>query len=143
VFRGGDVRTLTANPIHEQWLFLRTKDSPSFKLQVNHRQNLFSPYRSHIMSASETRPPQPGEVSNLPGVTTYITGHSNETGKAIIQSTRPGNWPSYDDKLMGFNVAYTTSSFPVSLNKRRRPPCPRRTHLHWQTRTRQSQRHSV
>jgi quercetin dioxygenase-like cupin family protein len=70
------------------------------------------------MSASnptDDRPPQPGQVSNLPGLTTYITGHDPSTGKSIVQSTRPGNWTAYDDKLMGFNVAYTTSSFPASL----------------------------
>jgi len=49
-------------------------------------------------------------------VTTFITGHNQENGTAVIQSKRPGQWSSYDDKLMGFNVAYTTSSFPVSLN---------------------------
>ena len=66
-------------------------------------------------ASTDDRPPQPGQVSNLPGLTTYITGHDPTTGKSIVQSTRPGNWTSYDDKLMGFNVAYTTSSFPASL----------------------------
>ena len=68
------------------------------------------------MSSSTDRPPQPGQVSNLPGPTTYITGHDISTGKAIIHSTRPGTWKSYDSNLMGFNVVYTTSSFPASLN---------------------------
>jgi quercetin dioxygenase-like cupin family protein len=68
------------------------------------------------MSSSEVRHQQPGQVSNLPGLTTYITGHDPKTGKAIVQSKRPGTWSSYDDKLMGFNVAYTTSQFPASLN---------------------------
>ena len=67
------------------------------------------------MSSSD-RPQQPGQVSNLPGVTAYLTGHDESTGKAIVQSKRPGEWSSYDDKLMGFNVVYTTSQFPPSLN---------------------------
>lgn len=68
------------------------------------------------MSSPEARPQQPGQVSNLSGVTTYITGHDQLTGKAVVQSKRPGTWSSYDDKLMGFSVAFTTSKFPASLN---------------------------
>ena len=68
------------------------------------------------MSPSDNRPQQLGQVSNLPGLTTYLTGHDEKTGKAIVQSKRPGKWSSYDDKLMGFNVIYTTSEFPASLN---------------------------
>jgi quercetin dioxygenase-like cupin family protein len=68
------------------------------------------------MSPSEVPHQQPVQVSNLPGLTTYITGHDPKTGKAIVQSKRPGTWSSYNDKLMGFNVAYTTSQFPASLN---------------------------
>lgn len=68
------------------------------------------------MSSSEDRPPQDGQVSNLPGLNVYLTGHAESTGKAIIQEKRPGSWTSYDDKLMGFHVAYTTSEFPASLN---------------------------
>jgi len=33
-----------------------------------------------------------------------------------VQSKRPGAWTSYDNKLIGFNVAYTTSQFPAPLN---------------------------
>jgi len=69
------------------------------------------------MSSEATSSQQPGQVSNLRGVTTYVTGHNEDNGTAIIQSKRPGQWSSYDDKLLGFSVAYTTSSFPVSLNK--------------------------
>ena len=68
------------------------------------------------MSADSSRPQQPGQVSNLPGLTSYLTGHDRITGKAIIEEKRPGKWSSYDDKLMGFNVIYTTSEFPASLN---------------------------
>ena len=62
------------------------------------------------------RPQQPGQVSKLPGLTSYLTGHDVSTGKATIQSTRPGQWSSYDDHLMSFNVVYTTSEFPAILN---------------------------
>jgi hypothetical protein len=68
------------------------------------------------MSSSSDRPQQPGQVSNLPGLTAYLTSHDKSTGKAIVQSKRPGKWSSYDDKLMGFDVIYTTSEFPASLN---------------------------
>lgn len=63
---------------------------------------------------STSRPPNPGQLSNLPGVTHYLTGHDS-TGKAIVQSTREGSWTA----LLGsvaFNVVHTTSEFPASLN---------------------------
>lgn len=65
---------------------------------------------------NDSRPTQPNQVSNLPGLTAYLTGHDETTGKAIIQSTRPANWVPFDDNKMGFNVIYTTSEFPASLN---------------------------
>lgn len=65
---------------------------------------------------TDSRPPQPGQASNLPGVTSYLTGHDESSGKSIIQSTRPANWVVLDDNKMAFNVVYTTSEFPVSLN---------------------------
>ncbi|KAH8805030.1 hypothetical protein F5884DRAFT_822889 [Xylogone sp. PMI_703] len=68
------------------------------------------------MAASDSRSKQPGQVSNLPGVFAYITGHNESTGKAVIQSARPGKWSSYDDSLMDFSIVYTTSEFPASLN---------------------------
>jgi quercetin dioxygenase-like cupin family protein len=68
------------------------------------------------MSDNATTPNEGQLPQNLPGIKTYITGHDPATGKAIIQSTRPGKWQSYDDKLMAFNVAYTTSEFPANLN---------------------------
>ncbi|EXJ68197.1 uncharacterized protein A1O5_08812 [Cladophialophora psammophila CBS 110553] len=67
------------------------------------------------MSAS--RPLNPTQIpNNLPGLTTHITGHDGNTGKAIVQDSRPGNWTVFDDKLMAFNVIYTTSEFPADLN---------------------------
>lgn len=71
------------------------------------------------MSSSPPPPPRTlneGQISStLPGVTHHLTGHDPSTGKAIIQSSRPGSWRAYDDKSMAFNVVYTTSEFPASL----------------------------
>ncbi|KEQ85615.1 hypothetical protein M438DRAFT_405024 [Aureobasidium pullulans EXF-150] len=60
-------------------------------------------------------PSQQPQISDLPSITTYLTGH-NDTGKAIVEATRPANWTVYDNKEMAFNVAYTTSQFPADLN---------------------------
>lgn len=63
-----------------------------------------------------TRPQNETQIStNLPGLTHHITGHS-PTGSAIIESTRPAHWNTLLDNTFGFNVVYTTSEFPVSLN---------------------------
>ncbi|KAM4061112.1 cupin domain-containing protein [Hirsutella rhossiliensis] len=58
----------------------------------------------------------PGQISPLPGFTRYITSHNN-TGQAIIHSQDPGTWLPVHGNSMGFSVAYTTSDFPVNLNK--------------------------
>jgi hypothetical protein len=58
---------------------------------------------------------QQAQISDLPAITTYLTGH-NTSNKAIIEQTRPANWTVYDNKEMAFNVAYTTSQFPANLN---------------------------
>ena len=69
----------------------------------------------YIMSIS--RPPNKDQLSsNLPGVTHYITGHDASTGKAVLQSTRPGSWNSVLKGANAFDVVYTTSEFPPSLN---------------------------
>lgn len=57
----------------------------------------------------------PGQISPLPGFTRYITSH-NETGQAIVHSEGPGSWVPFEDKTLGFSIAYTTSEFPVNLN---------------------------
>ena len=65
---------------------------------------------------STTRPPNEKQVSKgLPGLTHHITGHDAQ-GQAIVQETRPGNWNPLLNDTMGFNVVYTTSKFPTSLN---------------------------
>ena len=57
-----------------------------------------------------------GQLSKeLPAVTHYLTGH-DESGKAILDSVRPGKWKAYDDHTMAFNPVYTTT-FPADLNK--------------------------
>ena len=58
---------------------------------------------------------QRGQVSNLRDVTTYLTGHDSSSGNSIIREKRPGTWTKYDNELMGFNVVYTTSEFPINL----------------------------
>lgn len=64
---------------------------------------------------AELRPPNPNQLStDLPGVTTYLTGH-NSDGKAIVQETRPAEWKHFEDKAMSFNQIYTTS-FPADLS---------------------------
>lgn len=55
------------------------------------------------------------QLSNLPALTRYITGH-NANGEAIVQSEGPAAWRSYDDNSMDFNVIYTTSQFPADMN---------------------------
>lgn len=57
----------------------------------------------------------PGQLSPLPGVTRYITGH-NPAGKAIVQSENPAEWSPFEHSTMAFTVAYTTSEFPANLN---------------------------
>ncbi|KAI9813842.1 MAG: hypothetical protein M1827_003632 [Pycnora praestabilis] len=62
-------------------------------------------------SSTSTRPLPP----TLPSVTRHITTHSPVTGAAILHSSTPGAWTTYDDDAMRFNVVYTTSRFPVAL----------------------------
>jgi hypothetical protein len=75
------------------------------------------PYEKVKAIASISRTPKKGQLSNVPGVTTNLTSHDNATGKTIVNSAVSGNWSSYDDKLMGFNIAYTTSKFTANLNE--------------------------
>ncbi|GJC97792.1 cupin [Colletotrichum higginsianum] len=59
---------------------------------------------------------QADSVSDLRKPSVYLTGHDQASGKAVIQEKRQPSWTVYDDKLMAFNVAYTTSEFPASLD---------------------------
>jgi hypothetical protein len=60
--------------------------------------------------SSSTRPPTENQLSDLPGPTTYLTGHTS-AGKSTVHSARPVNWTSYDDGKLGMSVAYTTKFF--------------------------------
>lgn len=56
-----------------------------------------------------------GQISPLRPVTRHITGHNAE-GKAVVHSSSPGEWESFEANDMAFDVVYTTSQFPANLN---------------------------
>ncbi|KAH0543840.1 hypothetical protein FGG08_001879 [Glutinoglossum americanum] len=56
------------------------------------------------------------KASPLRDNTRHITTHDPTTGKAIVHSSTSGNWSSFDDGKLGFNVIYTTSKFPPDIN---------------------------
>lgn len=67
--------------------------------------------------ASDSNSNNDGQLSsNLPRVTTFLTGHNASTGQAIVRAERPATWTSLDHDEMAFNVVYTTSQFPASVN---------------------------
>ena len=67
--------------------------------------------------ATGSRPPTDGQLAkDLPGITAYLTGHNSDTGTTTIQEKRHARWQSVDHGGMAFNVAFTTSEFPVSMN---------------------------
>ncbi len=57
-----------------------------------------------------------GKLSNLPQLHRYVTGH-NTDGKAIVHSHNDFQWKPYDNDQLAFSVPFTTSSFPVDLNR--------------------------
>ncbi|RMZ77945.1 hypothetical protein DV738_g4105, partial [Chaetothyriales sp. CBS 135597] len=57
----------------------------------------------------------PGQLSNLRPLNVLITGHTKDA-KATLADKRPAKWTSFEDGSMAFQVAYTTSESPVSLN---------------------------
>ena len=59
-----------------------------------------------------------GQLSPLRPVTRHITGH-NASGRAVIHSSTPAQWQSFEKNDMAFNVVYTTSQFPADLNNDR------------------------
>ncbi|KAJ5115497.1 hypothetical protein NUU61_001256 [Penicillium alfredii] len=61
-------------------------------------------------------PTNPGQISPFRGVTRHITGH-DASGNAVIHSSTPGQWKSFEGSSMAFNVVYTTSQFPADLNQ--------------------------
>ena len=68
-----------------------------------------------MSTPSDSRPRNPGQTSDLPGTTTHITGHASGTSTAIVRSSQPANWTSFEDGVLGFNQIYTTN-FPADLN---------------------------
>lgn len=67
--------------------------------------------------ATPTRPPTQGQLATkLPGIKAFITGHQPSNGATTIQEQRPAAWQSIDNGGMAFNVPFSTSQFPVSLN---------------------------
>lgn len=65
---------------------------------------------------SEDRKPTEGQLAEkLPGISAYITGHT-ESGDTTILEARPAKWQPIDNNGMAFNVPFTTSQFPVSMN---------------------------
>ncbi|KAI6807334.1 hypothetical protein KC332_g13567 [Hortaea werneckii] len=69
-----------------------------------------------MASSQDTRHPTPNQLSqSLPGPTAYLTGHNDESGKAILHSRRPVEWQQYDEGKLGMSVAFTTQ-FPADLN---------------------------
>ncbi|KAK4502771.1 hypothetical protein PRZ48_006197 [Zasmidium cellare] len=75
------------------------------------------PPSQNINIMSSVRPATEGQLAqDLPGITAYITGHDKTSGDTIIRHTRPGKWQAVDNNGMAFNVPFTTSQFPVSMN---------------------------
>ncbi|OAA56304.1 Cupin, RmlC-type [Niveomyces insectorum RCEF 264] len=56
------------------------------------------------------------QISSLPSIRQYVTTHDAATGKAIIHSERDASWMSVRDGQVAMSVAFTTSTFPPSLN---------------------------
>ncbi len=64
---------------------------------------------------ADARPPVPSQLSgDLPGTTTYLTGH-NAAGQAVVHSARPASWRALDGGAMGFNQIYT-NRFPADVS---------------------------
>ncbi|KAI4176556.1 MAG: hypothetical protein LQ346_007855 [Caloplaca aetnensis] len=65
------------------------------------------------MSTTKEDGPNPQQLSPLPGVQRHITAH-NSDGLAVFHSSTPGDWTTLTPS-MAFNVIYTTSTSPPSL----------------------------
>ncbi|KAF2155039.1 hypothetical protein K461DRAFT_276227 [Myriangium duriaei CBS 260.36] len=75
-----------------------------------------TPYATVATSIMSARKPADSQLAQeLPGLTAYITGHDTKTGDTTIQESRPAVWQSVDHNGMAFNVAFSTSQFPVSM----------------------------
>lgn len=65
---------------------------------------------------TQTRIPNQGQLSQLPGLKHYITGHNKE-GRAIIQDERPAEWRNFGGSQTSVYDIYATSKFPPNLNE--------------------------
>jgi quercetin dioxygenase-like cupin family protein len=54
------------------------------------------------------------QLSDLPLLTRYVTGHDPETGKAIVKVKDNGRWQHFGDGILAYNVLYSTT-YPESL----------------------------
>ncbi|KAL8950145.1 MAG: hypothetical protein Q9222_003799 [Ikaeria aurantiellina] len=66
------------------------------------------------MASTKPDSSNPNQLSPLPGVQRHITSH-NSDGLAVFHSTTPGAWATLNPS-MAFNVVYTTSASPPSVN---------------------------
>ncbi|KAH8815381.1 cupin domain protein [Xylogone sp. PMI_703] len=64
---------------------------------------------------SETKGQTPSK-GYLRDVKRHITTH-DASGKAVIHSSTEGDWTAIDNDKFAFNLIYTTSKFPPSLNE--------------------------
>lgn len=65
---------------------------------------------------TKSRTPNKGQLSQLPGLTHYITGH-DKNGRAIIQEERRAEWREFGGSQTSLHEIYATSRFPPDLNK--------------------------
>ncbi|RFU35183.1 hypothetical protein B7463_g1154, partial [Scytalidium lignicola] len=65
------------------------------------------------MNADNIERPSKGSLRDIKR---HITTH-DESGKAVVHSSTEGTWTSFDNDNMAFNLLYTTSKFPTSLNE--------------------------
>ncbi|KAM3418558.1 hypothetical protein BST61_g4535 [Cercospora zeina] len=65
---------------------------------------------------ADDRKPTPNQLAtDLPGPTTYLTGHDQTTGKAVIHSANPVQWAKFEDDKLAMSATFTTQ-FPADLN---------------------------
>lgn len=94
-----------------------TTDDPSTSTSTSPAAAAVATHQSKS-KGTPSRPPVPSQLSsNLPGTTTYLTGHSSaaDGAKAVVHSARPASWTPFEGGMMGFNQIYT-NRFPADLN---------------------------
>lgn len=98
----------------EEW-YIVGSILPKGLLLLNQANFVFtsSPRSFNAMSKSSEH----SQVSKLRPPTHVITTNDQLTSKAVILKRRPATWTTYDGDQMAFDVIYTTSQFPTSLNE--------------------------